>query len=583
MKWFFNISTRTKLFVGFGLMIIFLAIVIITGYNSIKTIQKSQEELYRTDFSVAINLVEMRSGQNRARAQLLEMMMTDDRKKQQALEQDIKERSNEIDQDIKKLFVTLKSDPSAFKKLEELNAVRDAYRKTREEEIFLIYKGKKDEARQLGVHVQEERYNKIRDLAKELGDHRIEHADLSIAQSEKLARKSLLIFVVVGLLALLMGAGMTLFLSRIIAGPLNEISRIAERLASGDLAVNMSSNERKDEVGSLKRAFTGMTLYLREIAGVAGQIASKDLTAEIKPRSQKDVLGNALSAMTGNLRLVTKEIQESVNVLVSSASEILATTTQVASGATETATSVSQTTATVEEVKQTAQLSTEKSRSVSDNAQKAALVAKQGDTAVKETVEGVNRIRGLMESVAESTVKLSEQTQSIGEIITTVNDLAQQSNLLSVNAAIEASKAGEHGKGFAVVAQEIRSLADQSKQATEQVRTILSDIQKATSMAVMSAEQVSKAVDVSVKQSTESGESIKKLAESITEAAQASTQIAASSQQQLVGMDQIANAMENIKQAAQQNMAGTKQAEQAAHNLNELGQKLKEIVGRYKV
>ena len=95
------------------------------------------------------------------------------------------------------------------------------------------------------------------------------------------------------------------------------------------------------------------------------------------------------------------------------------------------------------------------------------------------------RIREQMEAIAESMVRLSEQGQAIGQIIATVEDLAAQSNLLAVNASIEAAKAGEHGKGFGVVAQEVKSLAEQSKQATNQVRTILSDIQKATTAAVM--------------------------------------------------------------------------------------------------
>ncbi len=284
-----------------------------------------------------------------------------------------------------------------------------------------------------------------------------------------------------------------------------------------------------------------------------------------------------------NLRNINLQVQEAANVLVSSVSEILTLTMQLASVSTETATSVNETTSTVEEVKQTAQLSSQKSLSVSESAQRAVLVAQQGNAAVTRTVEGINNIRGLMESVAESIIRLSEQTQAIGEIITAVSDLAQQSNLLAVNAAIEASKAGEQGKGFAVVAQEIKNLADQSKQATEQVRAILSDIQKATSASVLAAEQVSKAVDGGVKQAAESGESIRKLAESIAESAKAATQIAASSQQQFVGMDQIAVAMENVKQASQQNVSATKQAEKAAQNLHELGQKLKEMVGKYKV
>jgi methyl-accepting chemotaxis protein len=180
-------------------------------------------------------------------------------------------------------------------------------------------------------------------------------------------------------------------------------------------------------------------------------------------------------------------------------------------------------------------------------------------------------------------VRLSEQGQAIGEIMASVNDLAEQSNLLAVNASIEAAKAGEHGKGFAVVAQEVRNLAQQSKQATAQVRTILSDFQKATSTAVMATEQGSKAVDSGVKQSAEASEAIRILTDSISEAAQAAAQIAASSQQQRVGMDQVALAMESIKQASLQNASSTKQGEAAAMNLHTLGQKMKLLVERYQV
>jgi methyl-accepting chemotaxis protein len=278
------------------------------------------------------------------------------------------------------------------------------------------------------------------------------------------------------------------------------------------------------------------------------------------------------------IRSITRQLRESISQLSSSSAEILATTAQVASGSGETATAVSETSTTVEEVKQTAQMVSQKTKYVSESAQKAAQVSQGGRKSVEESIGGMRRIREQMESIAESITRLSEQSQAIGQIIATVNDLAEQSNLLAVNAAIEAAKAGEQGKGFSVVAQEVKSLAEQSKQATAQVRTILSDIQKATSAAVMATEQGSKAVEAGVKQSTEAGESIRMLADSIGEAAQAATQIAASSQQQLAGMDQVALAMESIKQASTQNVAGTKQAETAARNLSELGQRLKSMI-----
>jgi methyl-accepting chemotaxis protein len=293
-------------------------------------------------------------------------------------------------------------------------------------------------------------------------------------------------------------------------------------------------------------------------------------------------LAFVLLAVIGLLitRTITKQLQEGIALLSASSSEILATTTQVASGAAETATAVSETTATVEEVKQTAQMASQKAKGVMENAQSVAQVSQNGRKSVEDAVQGMHRIQEQMESIAESIVQLSEQSQAIGEIIATVNDLAEQSNMLAVNAALEATKAGEQGKGFIVVAQEVKGLAEQSKQATAQVRTILGDIQRATSTAVLATEQGSKAVEAGVRQSTETGEAIRQLTESIGEAAQSATQIAVSSQQQMVGMDQIALAMENIKQASIQNVAGTRQAESAAQGLHELGQRLGLLIGK---
>jgi methyl-accepting chemotaxis protein len=289
-----------------------------------------------------------------------------------------------------------------------------------------------------------------------------------------------------------------------------------------------------------------------------------------------------LSIGTHLSRVITRELRENISQLSSSSAEILATTTQVASSAAETAAAVSETTATVEEVKQTAQHASQKAKHVSDSAQKASNVSQAGRKSVEEALHVMHRIREQMGSIAESIVQLSEQSHAIGQIIATVNDLAEQSNLLAVNAAIEAARAGEQGKSFGVVAHEIRSLAEQSKQATSQVRTILGDIQKATNVAVLATEQGNKAVEAGVKQSAETDEAIRLLSASINEASQAATQIAASSHQQMVGMDQVAVAMNNIKEASEQNVAGTRQAEKAAHALHDMGIRLTALVGESK-
>ncbi|HWG68489.1 MAG TPA: CHASE3 domain-containing protein [Steroidobacteraceae bacterium] len=390
--------------------------------------------------------------------------------------------------------------------------------------------------------------------------------------------------IVLGTLAALILAGLAgLMITRNIAGPLKNLTVVAERITLGDLGTAVTVDERSDEVGALNRAFDRMTRSLRTMAGAAEQIAAGDLRANLQPQSPNDVLGNAFARMTDNLRRQIGGIVEGAAVLGAAAGEIVASTAQFASGASESAAAVSETTTTVEEIRQTAQLANQKARSVADSAQKAVQISHSGRKSTEDATAGMGRIRTQMEAIAESMMRLSEQSQTIGQIIATVEDLAAQSNLLAVNAAIEAAKAGEHGKGFGVVAQEVKSLAEQSRQATDRVRTILSDIQKATTAAVMATEQGGKAVEAGGRQTDLAGESIAALAGSVTEAAQAATQIAASSQQQLVGMDQVAGAMENIKQASTQNVASAKQLETAARNLDDLGRRLKQLVESYTV
>jgi len=371
--------------------------------------------------------------------------------------------------------------------------------------------------------------------------------------------------------------------ARSLTRPLIDLVGAAGKIAGGNLTVEVTSENRRDEIGDLARAFTLMIQSLKDKAQIAQKIAGGDLTIEAAPLSEADVLGNAFSTMVAKNRQQIQEIIEGVNVLTSSGSEIMASVSQLTSGAAETSTAVSETTTTVEEVKQTTDVSSQKAKHVAELGQKSIEISRTGLKSIEDTINGMNRIKEQVESIADMVVRLSEQSQAIGEIIATVNDLAEQSNLLAVNASIEAAKAGEQGKGFAVVAQEIRSLAAQSKQATTQVRNILFDVQKAISSAVMATELGSKAVGEGVRLSTQAGEAIDVLAQSVTESTNAAIQIAASSHQQFIGIDQVASAMENIREAALQMASSTKQAERAAHDLHNLGQRLQEIVKFYKV
>jgi methyl-accepting chemotaxis protein len=192
-------------------------------------------------------------------------------------------------------------------------------------------------------------------------------------------------------------------------------------------------------------------------------------------------------------------------------------------------------------------------------------------------------IREQAEAVAENVVSLSERTQAIGEIITTVNDIAEQSHLLALNAAIEAAAAGEHGRSFSVIAGEVKNLADQSREATIQVRTILGDIQKGINSSVMLTEEAVKRVESGKQQADVADRTIREMTESIQVSVQAFQQIVAGSNQQQIGFTQVVQAVRDIGQASQQSAASTRNLEKAAVNMTALAQQLQKAVERYRL
>ena len=359
-------------------------------------------------------------------------------------------------------------------------------------------------------------------------------------------------------------------------------SAIAARRANHlDVALQIRSQVESPVRLLLDSAFRGGVARARTAAdrtAADGQSTSESARVALIVGGILALFAGLVSAYLLN-NAITRPLQETSSVIASGSAEILAATTEQAAGANETLAAVSETVATVDEVTQTAEQAAERARALADSAQRAAEMGRAGRRAVEESVSGMTQVREQVESIGRSILSLAEQAQAIGEIITAVNDIAEQTNLLALNAAVEAARAGDSGRGFAVVAGEIKSLAEQSKRSTVQVRQILGEIQRATSSAVMTTEQGTKRAVAASRQIGEAGDTIRSLAEAAQEAAQSSAQIVASAGQQALGMEQIRHAVGNIHQATQQNLTASRQSEQAAQDLTRLGERLLGLVG----
>ncbi|QGY04503.1 methyl-accepting chemotaxis protein [Methylobacterium mesophilicum SR1.6/6] len=340
------------------------------------------------------------------------------------------------------------------------------------------------------------------------------------------------------LLALLV----TWLISRAVVRPLETVMRFVERVGDGDLSGQLEAR-RQDEVGRLAGTLNAMVSGLSDLA-----------------RTNR--------AATADLNAAAAEIRASAQEQAASVEQQFA--------------AVQETAATVDEITHSGAQISKRATEVIATAQATAQTSRQGLRAVSDTAKAMEAIREQAEAVAGNIVSLSEKTQTIGDIIGTVNDISERTHLLALNAAIEAAAAGESGLSFAVVASEMKLLADQAKAATGQVRGLLGEIQRGINTSVMLTEEAVKRAAAGKTRSDTTQRTIEEITARVEENVQTFQQIVASTNQQQLGIEQVMGALQNIRQASQQTAAGTRQVEAASANLTELAQALMALAERYR-
>ncbi|HEX9603154.1 MAG TPA: methyl-accepting chemotaxis protein [Myxococcales bacterium] len=344
-------------------------------------------------------------------------------------------------------------------------------------------------------------------------------------------------------LAMVLAIGIAYFMVRQIISPLRRLTHLTSRILDGDLTqrVDVTSS---DEIGELAAAFGAMVEKLKQVVGA---------------------------------------LQDSVRLLKQAGDDLGASTSEQSETITRQATALQETQVTAQEIKQTSLLAAQKAEAVLKLTEKADEVSNSGETAIESSLGGLTDIRAQVDEIAHKIAQLSERTQQIGGITQTVKDLADQSNMLALNAAIEAVRSGEHGKGFAVVAREIRSLADQSIQATNRVREILEDISGSIRGAVAITEKGTQKIEGGLQQVRVSGENLKQLSNIVKDNSAAVRQIAAAVSQQNAGITQIFSAVTDQTKMMDETMRRLETTTAAAGVLKDLSQRVSDVVRGFRV
>jgi len=417
-------------------------------------------------------------------------------------------------------------------------------------------------------------------------------------------------------ISVILAAVASLWLARFITNPLLEIVNVADKIArEGDLS-QRSVTRYNDEVGLMSESFNQLVESLNEMAQVAEEVSRGNLTVEVEPKSAQDGLGNAFKKMISSLRETVSSVAVNAAELNQSASELSDASIQartatdqitasmqqmaassmeqssivsstsnsvdqmasaiegVARGAQEQSMSVSKATEITDQISEAIRQVAQNANAVSTDSASAAAAAKKGSQTVEVTLSGMQTIKTKVGVASAKIEEMGKRSQEIGAIVETIEDIASQTNLLALNAAIEAARAGEQGKGFAVVADEVRKLAERSSLATKEIGSLIKGIQNTVADAVQAMEESSSEVNQGVENANQAGKALVDIL-AATDAVNKQAALASEATTRMeVASQELVTAVDAVSQIVEQNTAAT---EEMAATSNEVAQSIEHI------
>ncbi len=398
-----------------------------------------------------------------------------------------------------------------------------------------------------------------------------------------------------GLLCLALPGILLYILDVRVIRPVQELTDFCEKLENNDYRSRIQIDSHDDfgliadnlnhtmEKVLLQQAQEELQKSVAEFLTITSQIARGDLT--LRGTVTDDALGNVVDSvndMLDNFTRLLERVRKAAIDVSSSANEILASSEQMAKGATQQDQEIGNTTTAVEELTRSMKQVSNNAEASTEAARRALDAAEQGNRAVRDTLEGMQRIRASVQASARKIKSLGDRSLQISEVVNVINDITEQTNLLALNAAIEAARAGESGRGFAVVADEIRKLAEHSRAATKDIVALIKAIQAETNEAMVVMEDGTKEAEVGARLADQAGKALEAISVVVRQSAELVQQISLASKQQVRGTEGVAQAMQIISNITRQTSQGARQTARTVENMVKLSEQLNEALSQFR-